>query len=400
MAGAGYNFFGSGDVLGAGQVNTYLQEQVIMVFDNASARTSDLAAVVAEGMVTYLKSTNKLQVYDGAAWVDLLDKAGDTMTGDLQVDGTIRAADGNQGQPGISMTDDPDTGMYRHGTNQLGFASGGATRMVLDSNGSYFYQPVNAQSGLQVTGDAQVDGAIRAADGNQGQPGISMTDDPDTGMYRHGTNQLGFASGGATRMVLDSNGSYFYQPVNAQSGLQVTGDARLGASDNFKVSNIVRSTAIRDLVTASGANMHVAASNGSIYRSTSSSKYKSDVETLDDAHANIIFEMRPVWYRSTTGNDPVEHSYYGLIAEEVAEVDPRLVVFGAAPDCSCDEDEDGAVDHPLECLTEPEGVYYERFVPHLINLAQRQQSQIDVLMARIDELETRLDLLETTQEGA
>ena len=58
MAGAGYKLFNTGDVLTAAQVNTYLQEQVVMVFANAAARTAALSGVLAEGMVSYLKDTD------------------------------------------------------------------------------------------------------------------------------------------------------------------------------------------------------------------------------------------------------------------------------------------------------------------------------------------------------
>lgn len=69
MAGAGYKLFNTGDVLTAAQVNTYLQEQVVMVFANAAARTTALSGVLAEGMVSYLKDTDALEIYSGAAWV-------------------------------------------------------------------------------------------------------------------------------------------------------------------------------------------------------------------------------------------------------------------------------------------------------------------------------------------
>jgi hypothetical protein len=71
MAGAGYKLFNTGDVLTAAQVNTYLQEQVVMVFASAAARTTALSGVLAEGMVSYLKDTNATEVYDGSAWVGI-----------------------------------------------------------------------------------------------------------------------------------------------------------------------------------------------------------------------------------------------------------------------------------------------------------------------------------------
>lgn len=69
MAGAGYKLFNTGDVLTAAQVNTYLQEQAVMRFANAAARTTALSGVLAEGMVTYLMDTDALEIYSGSAWV-------------------------------------------------------------------------------------------------------------------------------------------------------------------------------------------------------------------------------------------------------------------------------------------------------------------------------------------
>jgi len=69
MAGAGYKLFGSGDILTAGQVNTYLNEQTVMVFATTAARDAALTSVLAEGMVCYIKDSNLLTTYDGSAWV-------------------------------------------------------------------------------------------------------------------------------------------------------------------------------------------------------------------------------------------------------------------------------------------------------------------------------------------
>lgn len=68
MAGAGFRTFVDGDVLTAAQVNTYLMEQAVMVFADASARTTALPTP-SEGMVTYLADSNVLEVYDGSSWV-------------------------------------------------------------------------------------------------------------------------------------------------------------------------------------------------------------------------------------------------------------------------------------------------------------------------------------------
>jgi len=71
MAGAGYKLFNTGDVLTAAQVNTYLNEQTVMVFASSASRTSALSGVLAEGMMSYLQDTNSVEVYDGSNWVSV-----------------------------------------------------------------------------------------------------------------------------------------------------------------------------------------------------------------------------------------------------------------------------------------------------------------------------------------
>jgi hypothetical protein len=63
--------FNTGDVLTAAQVNTYLNEQTVMVFASSAARTSALSGVLAEGMMSYLQDTNSVEVYNGSSWVNV-----------------------------------------------------------------------------------------------------------------------------------------------------------------------------------------------------------------------------------------------------------------------------------------------------------------------------------------
>jgi len=91
MAGAGYKLFNTGDVLTAAQVNTYLQEQTVMVFANSTARTTALSGVLAEGMMSYLQDTNTVEVYNGSAWVAVGGSSPLTTKGDLYGFSTVDA---------------------------------------------------------------------------------------------------------------------------------------------------------------------------------------------------------------------------------------------------------------------------------------------------------------------
>jgi len=140
---------------------------------------------------------------------------------------------------------------------------------------------------------------------------------------------------------------------------------------------------------AASANV-VVDSGGQLFRSTSSGKYKTDIEEIQDSYSDALLSCRPVWYRSICKKDNANYSWWGFIAEEVAAIDPRLVHWKTV---EVTYDENGsAVETP--CEPEPEGVAYDRFVPHLLNLIKRQKEQIEAQGTAIAALETRLTALE------
>ena len=92
MAGLGRKVFSAGEVLTAANVNGYLMDQAVMVFDSSAARGSALGTAVSEGMVAYLKDTNGLEFYDGAVWTAVgLDPY--TITASTATAYTIQTAD-------------------------------------------------------------------------------------------------------------------------------------------------------------------------------------------------------------------------------------------------------------------------------------------------------------------
>lgn len=80
MAGAGYRLFTAGQVLTAAQVNTYLQEQAVMVFATTAARDSALTSIKSEGMVTYQLDNNDLDIYNGSTFSTLVAPAHGALT--------------------------------------------------------------------------------------------------------------------------------------------------------------------------------------------------------------------------------------------------------------------------------------------------------------------------------
>jgi hypothetical protein len=106
----------------------------------------------------------------------------------------------------------------------------------------------------------------------------------------------------------------------------------------------------------------------------SSRRYKQDIRDMGDASLGLL-RLRPVTFRyieqASRGATGAE---YGLVAEEVAEIYPDLVVSGR----------DGQV----------EAVRYDKVTPMLLNELQRQQREIDAQRQRLQALEARLAELE------
>jgi len=162
-------------------------------------------------------------------------------------------------------------------------------------------------------------------------------------------------------------------------------------NDRFRIyeSGKLRSQQTYSGTTTGGGPIYVE-SDGDFLRYTSSRKYKTDIETLEDARADKILDCRPVWYRSlsendikTPGADKSDWGWYGFIAEEVAEIEPRLVNWATKDAGSNPDDGFASVERDPSNYT-AEGVRYDNFVPLLVNLVKRQKAEIESLKARLD----------------
>ena len=247
-------------------------------------------------------------------------------------------------------------------------------------------------------------GAIRFMDGSStANSNDSIVYHNSSGLYlrANSSRDINFWTNGSERLKIDASGNLLLADAADIKFLNSAGTSYStgmeGSNDYLNVftSDTVRMTLgptgrfylssnwYTNVTTSNSANVH-AVSSGEFYRFTSSLKYKTDVETIQDSYSDAILSIRPVWYRSLSENDNSDHSWWGFIAEEVAEVDPRLVQWKTI-DVTYDEN-----GYPVEtpCDPEPEGVAYDRFVPHLLNLIKRQQQAIETLEAKVAALES------------
>jgi len=196
-----------------------------------------------------------------------------------------------------------------------------------------------------------------------------------------GTINEGLATVRALRSGADNSGRLQFTTLNA--GVEVVGHEVAPAGNNYFPS-------IGTTASAANAFLNSGSSPANeLLRSTSSRRYKRDIEDLDDHYVDNVLRLRPVWYRSAISTDRPDWSHYGLVAEEVAEVEPRLVHWGYRPedwdDVHGTDCNSGLRERRLKADAQlvPDGVAYERLTVILLRLVQRHQACIEALQAEL-----------------
>jgi hypothetical protein len=280
-----------------------------------------------------------------------------------------------------------DVSLFNIAGGALKFGTSGSERGQFDSSGRLLVGTSTSATGGQATQYAR----LQVNGNTSGNPGvIALGSALNTASVISGSSlgYLTFADKQAGEYAWvggECDGTPGTNDYPGRLVFSTTADGASSPTEQFRISNngFITAYQVYNFTTASAANVFVE-SGGGLRRSTSSIKYKTDIETLQDNYADQILSIRPVWYRSTCESDCPEHSYWGFIAEEVAIIDKRLVQW-KTKEITYDE-KGSAVETP--CEPEPDGVAYDRFVPHLLNLIKRQKEQIEAMEARLSALET------------
>jgi hypothetical protein len=167
-----------------------------------------------------------------------------------------------------------------------------------------------------------VNGAVGTTNGSASSPTHTFYSDPNTGMFRRGSDQIGFSAGGTEMLALTSTG-IFADVVGAKT---TNADLSLKASGTGSV--VVNKDALdRDFRVASDTNTHmlfVDASTDRVGIGSSSPSAKLDV--AGDAE----FENGKIIINEVTGSD----AYIHLLVDSNNDQTNRGVVIGhnaAAP---------------------------------------------------------------------
>jgi hypothetical protein len=284
------------------------------------------------------------------------------------------------------------------GYTSLEVATGAGTAFIVDGNGrvgigttnTNIYNVSNAAHLTLSTSTANY--AVITAAGSAGNGGeidfgnqtirhaaIASLNGSNLGFYTNGSNS---GTGVTEQMRITSGGNVGIGVTSPTYKLQVDGNvyfkgATSGTGDfacviqNSSTNNLffIRNdglvtipSLVSTFTTGSAANMFVSPGDGAIYRSTSSIKYKKNVEDYDKGLTELM-QMRPVFYEGISESDEGK-IFAGLIAEEVHDLGLTEFVQYA---------EDGS----------PDSLAYQNMVALLIKSIQELKTEIDSLKNQI-----------------
>ena len=209
---------------------------------------------------------------------------------------------------------------YNHTGNFLRFYSDATERIRIDSSGNVGIGTSSPDTMLHLKSNGV--STIRLTDND-----TTAENDQMIGKIEFETRDSNATGIGADILTEITDTTSSACALFLRTGTPSTLGTRLMVHSGGKLT----ATGVYNGITTGGSPVYVE-SDGDLLRFTSSSKYKTDIETLEDTRADNILNCRPVWYKSTCANDiktegatKSDWGWYGFIAEEVATVDPRLV---------------------------------------------------------------------------
>jgi len=316
---------------------------------------------------TKLELYGSAQNYSNSASIVFSDSFGDANSRRWLV-GNVAA--GNYGDLTFAVSSTPtgtptNTKMTIQGSGNVGIGTSSPNRLL--SLGSSFGASAGLSSNIKLavfdngtSGDTYGLGIssamleIQSAENIGFYNGLGTTRTERMRITSGGNLLVGTTSDYGSRIVsygVDATGSnYCYRAINA-NGIGIW---------YVRNDGLFQAKGVYDFTTGGGANVSVDA-DGLVRRSTSSLKYKKNVENYTKGLAEVM-QMRPVTYNSN--NEDETQTYAGLIAEEIHDLGLAEFVQYA---------EDGS----------PDALSYGNMVSLLVKAIQEQQAQIEELKAKI-----------------
>jgi hypothetical protein len=272
-------------------------------------------------------------------------------------------------------------GAYALSNNHDGTANTatGADALLNNTSGNY-----NTASGFQALASSTsgASGSYNTATGvntlysngtgsNNTASGAFALDINTSGAYNTALGyQALYNSTGSRNLALGYNAGY--KLTSGDKNIYVGNSGVASESNTMRLGQVVNQTktfiaGIYGVALSSGSPKPVYInSSGQVGLLASSARYKRDIQDMRE-HSQGLYSLRPVTFRYK--QDRQGQQQYGLIAEEVAKVNPELVTKGA----------DGKV----------ESVQYHELIPMLLNEVQHQQQRLETQSQELAELKAQ-----------
>jgi len=253
-------------------------------------------------------------------------------------------------------------------------------------------------------------------------------DGPGTGLYAdYSYRNLIFYSTNAAQVPVVGTDTVWSNNTADYTARLTRGPGQFSFNRNgggVEIGGNLKAQGIYDSTNGTNALVRVN-SDGLLRRDSSSRKYKTNIEDIQYSYTeNFIDNSRPIWYQAyipdpeypqeyldflPEGKEPeledcynfvigynfqggniewdyhskchnegvnTDYGWWGFIAEELAEVDPRLVVF--------DENQ------------EPIAINYDRSIPHIIMELKKKRQEVKDLQELVGNLVSRIEALESS----
>jgi hypothetical protein len=298
----------------------------------------------------------------------------------LILDGSngLSDVDGTAATPAIRGTD-TNTGIFFPAADTIAFSEGGTEAMRIDGSGNVGIGTTTPNQKVQIfttngtggqiqignsaTGSASTDGMLLGFDASND---VILTNQEATAIkiFNNTAREVTIGTNATERMRIDSGGDVYITNGSFVSPPTSGNDVWAGGL----VVNPTRRT------TGNSGNTYWDPSTGAYFRSTSSLRYKKEVQNATHGIAEVL-QLRPVTYKGKAESDG-DKVFGGFIAEEIDAL--GLTEF---------------VQYDTE--GRPDSLAYSNMVSLLAKAIQEQQVMITELKATVDAQAARIAALES-----
>lgn len=253
------------------------------------------------------------------------------------------------------------TGIYCNTSNQVVVGDNqnavstlirGKTIQLGNTSGEIIFFPLKPNSGtkyLTIDSSGKLSTSSGGSKGDKGEPGTAATISIRnvsiaSNSYTASVKNVGSSTAAVLDFVVPKgekgdpgdmhSGTNVLSKATPSFGIEIGGNLAFAVGNNTTNSNgnYVSMGNLYNYSSSGGKQVYVRA-NGTLYSTSSSRRYKHDIEPLDINKINKLYDLDVVTYKYNLDHfddmsDPdINKNFIGMIAEDIAEICPTLVVY-------------------------------------------------------------------------